>query len=106
MVFDPEFGEIVAAHGNTLRALVKHIESIAEDQIAGLEIGTGEVYLYEIDEENGQIIAKDIKIAGGEGGCFLCPHEILGAPRRSKAEAPHGVLSLESLGGCSEIRYP
>jgi 2,3-bisphosphoglycerate-dependent phosphoglycerate mutase len=57
---------IVAAHGNTLRALVKHLEEVAEDDIPGLEIGTGEVYLYEIDEQTGQIIAKDIKIAGGK----------------------------------------
>jgi 2,3-bisphosphoglycerate-dependent phosphoglycerate mutase len=57
---------IVAAHGNTLRALVKHLEEVAEADIPGLEIGTGEVYLYEIDEQTGQIIAKDIKVAGGK----------------------------------------
>jgi 2,3-bisphosphoglycerate-dependent phosphoglycerate mutase len=56
---------IVAAHGNTLRALVKHLEDIAEADIPGLEIGTGEVYVYEIDE-SGQIIAKDIKISGSQ----------------------------------------
>lgn len=57
---------IVAAHGNTLRALVKHIEDIAENEVPGLEIGTGEVYLYEIDEETGKVTAKDIKVAGGK----------------------------------------
>lgn len=57
---------IVSAHGNTLRALVKHLEDIAEADISGLEIGTGEVYVYEIDPETGQIIAKDIKISGGQ----------------------------------------
>lgn len=57
---------IVAAHGNTLRALVKHIEQVAEGDIPGLEIGTGEVYLYQIDEDTGQVIAKDIKVAGGQ----------------------------------------
>ncbi len=57
---------IVAAHGNTLRALVKHIEDIAEDDVAGLEIGTGEVYVYEIEPETGRIITKDIKLAGGK----------------------------------------
>ncbi len=56
---------IVSAHGNTLRALVKYIEDIAEDEVSGLEIGTGEVYVYEIDPK-GQIIAKDIKISGGK----------------------------------------
>ncbi|HEY6736259.1 MAG TPA: 2,3-bisphosphoglycerate-dependent phosphoglycerate mutase, partial [Candidatus Saccharimonadia bacterium] len=57
---------IVAAHGNTLRALVKHIEDIAENDIPSLEIGTGEVYLYEINEATGQVIAKEIKVAGGK----------------------------------------
>ncbi len=57
---------IVAAHGNTLRALVKYLENIAENDISGLEIGTGEVYLYQIDDQTGQILAKDIKVAGGQ----------------------------------------
>jgi 2,3-bisphosphoglycerate-dependent phosphoglycerate mutase len=57
---------IVSAHGNTLRALVKYIEDISEDEIPGLEIGTGEVYVYEIEPETGRILAKDIKIAGGK----------------------------------------
>lgn len=57
---------IVAAHGNTLRALVKHLEDVAPEQIPGLEIGTGEVYLYEIEPETGRIIAKEIKVTGGK----------------------------------------
>jgi 2,3-bisphosphoglycerate-dependent phosphoglycerate mutase len=57
---------IVSAHGNTLRALVKYIEDIAEDEIPNLEIGTGEVYVYEIDPENSRIVAKDIKVSGGK----------------------------------------
>jgi 2,3-bisphosphoglycerate-dependent phosphoglycerate mutase len=57
---------IVSAHGNSLRALVKHLENIADDVIPSLEIGTGEVYVYEIDDKTGQIIAKQIKVAGGK----------------------------------------
>lgn len=57
---------IVAAHGNTLRALVKHIERIAETDVPALEIGTGEVYLYEIDSDSGQVLAKDIKVTGSK----------------------------------------
>ncbi|HSH31244.1 MAG TPA: 2,3-diphosphoglycerate-dependent phosphoglycerate mutase [Candidatus Saccharimonadales bacterium] len=56
---------IVAAHGNTLRALVKHLEGVTEAIIPGLEIGTGEVYLYEIGED-GKIIDKQIKVTGGK----------------------------------------
>src|SRR5215207_6544892 len=42
---------IIAAHGNSLRALVKHLENIPEAEIPKLEIGTGEVYLYEVDND-------------------------------------------------------
>ncbi|MHB1924889.1 MAG: 2,3-diphosphoglycerate-dependent phosphoglycerate mutase [Acidimicrobiales bacterium] len=40
---------LVAAHGNSLRALIKHLESIGDDEIAGLEIPTGVPRLYELD---------------------------------------------------------
>lgn len=51
---------LVSAHGNSLRALVKYLENIPDEKIAELEIGTGEAYVYKIDE-NGSIIAKDIR---------------------------------------------
>jgi 2,3-bisphosphoglycerate-dependent phosphoglycerate mutase len=35
---------IIAAHGNSLRALVKYLDNISEDTIAGLNIPTGMVY--------------------------------------------------------------
>ncbi len=53
---------LVVAHGNSLRALVKHLENISEDKIAELEIGTGEVYCYEFDT-GGNIIGKTIRAA-------------------------------------------
>ena len=42
---------IIAAHGISLRALVKHLENISEDEIPKLEIGTGEVYIYRVDPD-------------------------------------------------------
>ena len=41
---------LVAAHGNSLRALVKHLEGISDDDIAGLNIPTGIPLRYELDE--------------------------------------------------------
>ena len=41
---------IVAASGNSLRALIKHIDSISDDAIVGLEIATGTPLVYELDE--------------------------------------------------------
>lgn len=51
---------IIAAHGNSLRALVKFLENISDDSIATLEIGTGEAYVYEIDT-SGKVISKEIR---------------------------------------------
>jgi 2,3-bisphosphoglycerate-dependent phosphoglycerate mutase len=41
---------IVSAHGNSLRALVKHLSNISDEAITGLEIPTGEPIVYEFDD--------------------------------------------------------
>ena len=42
---------LVSAHGNSLRALVKHLSGISDEDITGLEIPTGQPIVYELDEE-------------------------------------------------------
>ena len=42
---------VVAAHGNSLRALVKHLSGIGDADIAGLEIPTGQPIVYELDDD-------------------------------------------------------
>ena len=42
---------LVAAHGNSLRALVKHLDRISDQEIPGLNIPTGIPLLYELDED-------------------------------------------------------
>jgi 2,3-bisphosphoglycerate-dependent phosphoglycerate mutase len=41
---------LVAAHGNSLRALVKHLSGISDEDITGLEIPTGQPIIYQLDE--------------------------------------------------------
>jgi 2,3-bisphosphoglycerate-dependent phosphoglycerate mutase len=41
---------LVTAHGNSLRAIVKHLDGISDEDIAGLNIPTGIPLLYEFDE--------------------------------------------------------
>ncbi|MSY82886.1 MAG: 2,3-bisphosphoglycerate-dependent phosphoglycerate mutase, partial [Actinobacteria bacterium] len=41
---------LVTAHGNSLRALVKHLDGISDEDIAGLNIPTGIPLLYELDD--------------------------------------------------------
>ena len=41
---------IISAHGNSLRALVKHLSQISDDEITGLEIPTGQPIIYDFDD--------------------------------------------------------
>jgi 2,3-bisphosphoglycerate-dependent phosphoglycerate mutase len=41
---------IISAHGNSLRALVKHLSGISDAEITGLEIPTGQPIVYELDD--------------------------------------------------------
>ncbi|MEY4574083.1 MAG: phosphoglyceromutase, partial [Pseudomonadota bacterium] len=41
---------LISAHGNSLRALVKHISGISDADINGLEIPTGQPIVYELDD--------------------------------------------------------
>jgi len=40
---------MISAHGNSLRALVKHLSNISDDEITGLEIPTGQPIIYDFD---------------------------------------------------------
>ena len=42
---------LVAAHGNSLRALVKHLDAVSDTDIVGLNIPTGIPLVYELDDE-------------------------------------------------------
>ncbi len=42
---------VVAAHGNSLRALVKHLDRIGDDEIVSLNIPTGRPLVYELDQQ-------------------------------------------------------
>lgn len=63
---------LIVAHGNSLRALVKHLDKISEEDIIGLNIPTGVPLVYDLD--------KDLKPLG---------HRYLGDPEaiRKAAEA-------------------
>ncbi|WP_413060560.1 2,3-diphosphoglycerate-dependent phosphoglycerate mutase [Sphingomonas carotinifaciens] len=42
---------LISAHGNSLRALVKHLSNIPDDEITGLEIPTGQPIVYELADD-------------------------------------------------------
>ena len=69
---------LVAAHGNSLRALVKHLDRIPDDEISGLNIPTGIPLFYELDEH-----FQPVK----RGGTYLDPEA---ADAAAKAVANQG----------------
>jgi 2,3-bisphosphoglycerate-dependent phosphoglycerate mutase len=62
----------VAAHGNSLRGLVKHLDGISEEAVVGLNIPTGIPLLYRLDEhmrpleKGGQYLDPDAAAAAAE----------------------------------------
>ena len=42
---------LIAAHGNSLRGIVKHLDEMSNDQIMKLNLPTGIPFVYELDKE-------------------------------------------------------
>ena len=61
---------IVAAHGNSLRALVKHLDRIPDDKIVALNIPTGIPLVYELDAGlrpiRSRYLASDAEVAAAQ----------------------------------------
>ena len=55
---------LIAAHGNSLRALVKYLEGMSDEDVVALNIPTGIPLLYELDENLAPTVA---------GGRYLDP---------------------------------
>ncbi len=66
---------LISAHGNSLRALVKHLDGISDEDIPGLNIPTGIPLVYELDEDLGAI-----------RHCYLGDPEAAAAAARAVAE--------------------
>lgn len=52
---------IVAAHGNSLRALIKHLDEIVDEDAHSVEVMTGEVIVYEISDD-GKVLKKETRL--------------------------------------------
>lgn len=69
---------LIAAHGNSLRALVKYLDNISDEDIAGLNIPTGIPLVYELNEDG---------TVANPGGAYLDPEA---AEAGAKAVANQG----------------
>src|SRR5699024_4924060 len=63
---DLDAGKIVliAAHGNSLRALIKHLDGLDEETITGLNVPTGIPLVYDLDDRHAPVTS---------GGKYLDP---------------------------------
>jgi len=64
---------LVSAHGNSLRALVKHLDGIGDDAIAALNLPTGVPLAYRLDERMRPVDAIDPRF--GVSGTYLAPDD-------------------------------
>jgi 2,3-bisphosphoglycerate-dependent phosphoglycerate mutase len=62
---------LVSAHGNSLRALVKHLDDVPDDEIAELNVPTGVPLLYELDDRLRPM--RTVDPAFGISGLYLDP---------------------------------
>jgi len=51
---------LISAHGNSLRALVKYLENISDEDVENLELATGEIYIYSLNNQ-GVILSKETR---------------------------------------------
>jgi 2,3-bisphosphoglycerate-dependent phosphoglycerate mutase len=68
---------IITAHGNSLRALVKHLDNVSDADIVGLNIPTGVPLVYELDDAlnplrhyylgDADAIARKVAAVAGQG---------------------------------------
>lgn len=52
---------LIVSSGNTLRALIKLLDNIQNDDIANFELAIGDVYVYTIDKD-GNVVGKEVKM--------------------------------------------
>jgi 2,3-bisphosphoglycerate-dependent phosphoglycerate mutase len=67
---------LVAAHGNSLRALVKHLDGLSREQVVELNLPTGEPLVYELDDA---LQPPDAVGPGGVRGRYLDPERAVRA---------------------------
>ena len=86
---------LVAAHGNSLRALVKHLDGMGDDEVVGLNIPTGVPLRYDLDDD-----LRPVKI----GGEYLDPEGPPPPPSRpsrtrARSSRPGAVRTRLTRGG-------
>jgi 2,3-bisphosphoglycerate-dependent phosphoglycerate mutase len=83
---------LVAAHGNSLRGLVKHLDDVSDEDIVGLNIPTGIPLVYELDDDFAPL---------KRGGEYLDP-----AAAKAAIEAVKNQGAAKASGGAPAAAKP
>ncbi|GAA5856212.1 hypothetical protein JCM8547_000821 [Rhodosporidiobolus lusitaniae] len=59
---------VVVSHGNTLRAMLKQLDGLGEEEVMGLTLGTGAMRIYRVDGQGKVVERKLFVVDGLEGG--------------------------------------
>merc|ERR1712117_456797 len=51
---------LIAAHGNSLRGIVKHLDAMSDEAIMGLNLPTGIPFVYELDENLKPVVSMKV----------------------------------------------
>ncbi|KAL0040653.1 hypothetical protein WJX79_000674 [Trebouxia sp. C0005] len=104
---------IIAAHGNSLRALVKYLDNVSDEDIPSLEIPTGVPLIYELDDNlkpirhyyvgTKEAFKKKIGFLGADGQAermtdAFVHHGVVMKPEEIKYHAPKADEAIEKLG--------
>jgi 2,3-bisphosphoglycerate-dependent phosphoglycerate mutase len=52
---------LIAAHGNSLRGIVKHLDGISNEDIMALNLPTGIPFVYELDENMKPVVSMKVR---------------------------------------------
>ena len=74
---------LIAAHGNSLRGIVKHLDDMSDEAIMGLNLPTGIPFVYELDENLKPVVSMKVGLcqSGGEEIFFVKWRLVLGRGR-------------------------
>ena len=95
---------LIAAHGNSLRALVKHLDGISDEEIVGLNIPTGIPLVYELDDDLKPIGPPLPRRPGG--GRSAPPRRWRTRPSRGRPTGEYGIGLRRRGGPCGRPCVP
>ena len=79
---------VIAAHGNSLRALVKYLDKVSDADIVELNIPTGQPLVYELDDS----LQTDPPLLSGRPGGDPGPRWRRSRTRRQEGEVRHELI--------------